>query len=79
MTRNLHPGVFGLVSGGLKAIISGGVVYSLPWQNGQNPPFFLWEEGEIKSVGLLPLSIEIITQRPVIGSLLSSDTYHPLD
>lgn len=77
MTRNFHPGEFGFVSGGLMAMISGGVVYSLPWQNGQKPPFFLCDEGEIKSVGLLPLSTEIITQRPVIGSLLSSDTYTP--
>ena len=60
-------------------MISGGVVYSLPWQNGQKPPFFLCDEGEIKSVGLLPLSTEMITQRPVIGSLLSSDTIPPFD
>ena len=55
-------------------MISFGVVYSFPGQNGQNPPFFLWE-GEIKSVGRFPLSTEMITQRPEMGSFLSSDTY----
>jgi hypothetical protein len=40
MTLNVHPCEFGFVSEGLKAIISAGVVYSLPGQKGQKPPFF---------------------------------------
>jgi len=69
--------VFGAVPEGLNAIISVGVVYSLPGQNGQKPPFFFWD-GETKSVGLFPRSIEIITQRPDMGSFLSSDILPPL-
>ncbi len=64
-------------SAGLKAIISGGVVYSFPGQKGQNPPLFFCE-GETKSVGRFPLSTEIITQRPDIGSFLSSDIFPPI-
>jgi hypothetical protein len=62
--------------GGLKAMISGGVVYSLPGQKGQNPPFFLCE-AERKSVGLFPRSIDMITHLPTMGSFLSSGIYPP--
>ncbi len=76
MTLSVQPGEFGFVSEGRNAIISCGVVYSLPGQKGQKPPFFLCE-GDAKSVGRLPLSTEIITQRPDIGSFLSSDMSPP--
>ena len=71
MTLKVHPGAFGCNPDGLKAMISGGVVYSLPGQKGQNPPFFLWD-GETKSVGLFPLSTEMITHLPTMGSFLNS-------
>jgi hypothetical protein len=77
ITLNVQPGEFGFVVEGRKAIISDGVVYSLPWQNGQNPPLFLCE-GETKSVGRFPLSTEIITHLPEIGSFLNSDIYPPI-
>jgi hypothetical protein len=44
----------------------------LPGQNGQNP-VLAGGFGMLKSDGLLPLSVEIITQRPVTGSFLNSD------
>jgi hypothetical protein len=78
MTLSVQPGELGAVPEGLKAMISVGVVYSFPGQKGQNPPLFFWE-GEIKSVGLFPLSTEIMTQRPDIGSFLSSDISPPLN
>src|SRR3989304_2940300 len=68
ITRSVQPGVFGWVEEGLKATISGGVVYSLPGQKGQNPPFLLCTGGEAKSVGLFPLSTAIMTQPPEMGS-----------
>src|SRR5205807_3960999 len=46
---------------------------SLPGQNGQNPPFILMGS-RAKSVGRLARSVEMITQRPVTGSFLSSGT-----
>jgi hypothetical protein len=53
-------------------MISGGVLSSLPGQKGQNP-LLIGFLGTLKSEGLLPLSVEIITHRPVTGSLRSSD------
>jgi hypothetical protein len=57
-------------------MISGGVVYSLPGQKGQNPPFFRCE-GDMKSVGLFPLSIDIMTHLPTIGSFRNSGIFPP--
>jgi len=63
------------VPGWRKAIISGGVLVSLPGQKGQKER--LSGRGSApgagrKSSGLLLLSVEIITQRPVRISFLSS-------
>src|SRR5512134_1628003 len=76
MTLRLHPGPLADEPAGLKAMISGGVVYSFPGQNGQNPPFFRWD-CERKSVGLFPRSIDMMTHRPTIGSFLSSGILPP--
>jgi hypothetical protein len=65
------------VLAGLKAIISGGAVCSLPGQNGQNPPVLLLCDGDIKSAGLFPLSTDIITHLPEMGSFLNSGIYPP--
>src|SRR6266404_1436877 len=52
-------------------MISGGVFDSLPGQNGQKPPLILNDSRE-KSEGRRARSVEMITQRPVIGSLRRS-------
>jgi hypothetical protein len=49
----------------------------LPWQKGQNPPFFLCTGGDAKSVGRFPLSVAMTTHLPEIGSLLSSGIIPP--
>src|SRR3954468_13384856 len=73
-TRRFHPIVWGCTfSPGREANISGGVVLSLPGQNGQNPPFIVTRSRE-KSPGRLERSVEMITHRPVTGSFLSSGT-----
>src|SRR6476469_7755810 len=73
-TRRFQPVVSRLgFSPGRYASISGGVVLSLPGQNGQNPPFRVTRSRE-KSPGRLERSVEIITHRPVTGSFLSSVT-----
>src|SRR5574337_955633 len=51
-------------------MISGGVLSSFPGQNGQNPNC-LGGEAAVKSKGRFPRSVEIMTQREVIGSLRS--------
>jgi hypothetical protein len=56
-----------------KARISGGVLSSFPWQRGQNPPADL-RSSAAKSEGLLPLSVEMITHLPWMGSFLSWGT-----
>jgi hypothetical protein len=53
-------------------MISGGVLSSLPGQKGQNP-VLAGCFGMLKSDGLRPLSVEMITLRPVTGSFLNSD------
>ena len=50
-----------------------GVLLSLPGQNGQKPPF-IFTGSRLKSVGRLARSVEMMTQRPTIGSLRSSGT-----
>src|ERR1700704_6282781 len=77
-TRKFQPATSGRTfSPGRYARISGGVVFSLPGQNGQNPPFMATRSRK-KSPGRLERSVEMITQRPVTGSFLSSGTTHIL-
>src|SRR5271170_3921765 len=52
--------------------ISDGVFASLPGQNGQFLGFLAITLSRRKSLGRLPRSVEMITQRPVIGSFRSS-------
>src|SRR3954463_1265791 len=75
-TRTRHPGEsFGAAgppaAEGRYPRISGGVFDSLPGQNGQNPPLILNDSRE-KSEGRRARSVEMITQRPVMGSLRRS-------
>jgi hypothetical protein len=70
-TRSVQPEVFAEVPFSLNARISGGVLSSFPSQRGQNPPIDL-DCSVTKSEGLLPLSVEMITHLPWIGSFLSS-------
>src|SRR5208282_1291513 len=58
---------------GRYARTSEGVLFSLPGQKGQNPPF-IFTGSRLKSVGRLARSVEIMTHRPTIGSLRSSGT-----
>src|SRR3972149_7015114 len=53
------------------AIISLGVIFSLPGQNGHSPPFY---GGGVttNSDGRFPRSVAIITHLPIMGSFLSS-------
>src|SRR5437762_4244183 len=70
-TRYDQPGWFGPLSGGRPARISGGVLPSLPGQKGQSPP--VARTGSVaKSDGRRARSVEMMTQRPTIGSLRSS-------
>src|ERR1700758_3379037 len=75
-TRTVQPGVSRCGGGppfgfGRYAWISGGVLASFPGQKGQNPPL-IFIFSRTKSVGRLARSVEMITQRPTIGSFLSS-------
>src|SRR5438046_951298 len=74
-TRTVQPGVARCGGPqfhfGRAAWILGGVLLELPEQKGQNPPFIL-TESRAKSVGRLARSVEIMTQRPTMGSFLSS-------
>jgi hypothetical protein len=74
-TLRVQPGVFGSFPSGLNAKISLGVVCSFPSQKAQNPPFF-GDTRIPKSDGLFPLSTEMITHLPEIGSFLNSGI-HP--
>src|SRR6266480_1390094 len=70
-TRYDQPGWFGPLPGGRPARISGGVFASLPEQKGQSPP--VARTGSVaKSEGRRARSVEMMTQRPTIGSLRSS-------
>src|SRR5262245_16775435 len=71
-TRYDHPGVLGGLPGARPARISGGVLSSWPAQNTQLVSFGRTGSGP-KSVGRRPRSPEMITQRPTMGSFLSSD------
>jgi len=70
-TLKVQSGEFGGEFSGRKAIISGGVDFSLPMQKGQIP---LWSffAGTGKSCGRFPRSGEMMTQRFNMGSFLSS-------
>src|SRR3954470_8940197 len=75
-TRTRHPGESFGAAGPPAAVgrypkISGGVFDSLPGQNGQKPPLILNDSRE-KSEGRRARSGEMITQRPVMGSLRRS-------
>jgi len=62
------------------ARISGGVLASLPGQNGQKLADLMSARSREKSLGRLERSVEMITQRPVMGSFRSSGTrisYNP--
>src|SRR3989304_7266173 len=65
------PAVLGLPPFVRYAIISLGVILSLPGQNGQSPPF---DGGGVtmNSDGRFPRSVAIITHLPIMGSFLSS-------
>src|SRR5882724_1204350 len=59
---------------GRKARISGGVLLSLPGQKGQKLPPLATTRSRVKSPGRLERSVEMMTQRPVTESFLSSGT-----
>src|ERR1700722_398759 len=71
-TRMLHPGVFLLPPLRPYTRISVGVLDSCPGQNGQFLPLEATTLSRRNSLGRLPRSVEIITQRPVIGSFRNS-------
>jgi hypothetical protein len=71
ITLKVQPGLFGSEELGRKANISGGVADSFPGQKGQSLLSRLLGALE-KSEGLLPLSVEMITHLPMMGSFLSS-------
>src|SRR3972149_10379240 len=73
-TLTRHPFVLGGVPLSLYAIISGGVLSSLPSQNGQYPPL-IGCGSVLKSVGLIALSVAMITHRPEMGSFRSSGIF----
>src|SRR5262249_30607486 len=55
-------------------MISGGVLLSLPGQNGQKAAPLITARSREKSPGRRARSVDMITQRPVTGSLRSSGT-----
>src|ERR1700688_1306492 len=71
-TRMLHPGVFLLPSLRPYTRISVGVLDSCPGQKGQFLPLEATTLSRRNSLGRLPRSVEIMTQRPVIGSFRNS-------
>src|SRR5271156_844452 len=71
-TRMLHPAVFAEPPLRPYTRISDGVFPSLPGQNGQFFGLFATTLSRKKSFGRFPRSVEIITQRPVIGSFRNS-------
>src|SRR5574337_456167 len=72
-----HPEELGPPLFFLYASTSGGVLASLPGQNGQKPTL---GEGWVNSnsEGRLPRSVDIITHLPTMGSFLSSGICHLL-
>src|SRR5260370_21846649 len=71
-TRILQPGVLGPPPFRPYTRISGGVRASLPAQKGQFFSSLGMTLSRRKSFGRFPRSVEIITHRPVIGSLRNS-------
>src|SRR5271168_1095333 len=71
-TRMLQPAVFAAPPLRPYTRISDGVLPSLPGQNGQFFGLFATTLSRKKSFGRFPRSVEIITQRPVIGSFRNS-------
>src|SRR6201999_934517 len=59
------------------AKISGGVLFLAPGQNGHPRGPVTTTLSRTKSIGRLPRSVEMITQRAVIGSFRSSGTTNP--
>src|ERR1700677_865024 len=78
-TRMLHPDEFAPPPLRPYAKISGGVLFSAPGQNGQPRGPAITTLSRTKSIGRLPRSVEMITQRAVIGSFRSSGTAILLD
>src|SRR5208283_5877195 len=72
-TRTVQPSELLEAPFGRYARTSGGVLLSLPGQNGQKPPF-IFTGSRLKSVGRLARSVDMMTHRPTIGSLRSSGT-----
>ena len=71
-TRTRQPGVLGCVFLSRRAHTSGGVMASLPAQNGQRSDRAKWFRAPGWR-GRLSLSGAMITERPVTGSFLNSD------
>src|SRR6266849_9624020 len=71
-TRSFHPGVFAPPPFLPYASTSGGVFDSFPAQNGQFFGSLATTLSRRKSFGRFPRSVEMITHRPVIGSLRNS-------
>src|SRR5216684_1824052 len=71
-TRMFQPGVFAPPPFRPYTRISGGVFASFPEQNGQFFASFATTLSRRKSFGRFPRSVEMITQRPVIGSFRNS-------
>src|SRR5581483_10484271 len=70
-TRTSHPGPLGAPPFWRYAITSGGVIASWPGQNGQCSRPTIAARSKWKSWGRCWRSVEMITQRPVTGSLRS--------
>src|ERR1043166_6638233 len=71
-TRRSQPGAFGPLPFCRYARTSGGVIDSCPGQNGQCSRPMTSARCSTKSFGRFCRSVETTTQRPVIGSFLSS-------
>src|SRR5262245_32407194 len=71
-TRRSHPGPLGPLPLLRKASTSGGVICSRPVQNGQYCSPMTAGRSSRKSLGRFRRSVEMITQRPVTASFLSS-------
>src|SRR5215469_1072149 len=78
-TRNFHPGVFTPPPLRPYTRTSGGVFDSFPAQKGQFFGSCAITLSRRKSFGLFPRSVEIITHRPVMGSLRNSGNFFLLD
>src|ERR671914_2799970 len=73
MTRRLQPGPSGADPLRPYASSSFGVISSWPSQKGHESSAPIVTDSRRKSVGRFRRSVEMITQRPVTGSLRSSD------